>query len=48
MQAHQRYTHGGNIEGEGNMHGGIPVEMRIEISDDDHVCMCALINLMVH
>ncbi|XP_037033541.1 uncharacterized protein LOC119072432 [Bradysia coprophila] len=48
VQAHQRLTHGGNIEGEGNMHGGVPVEMRIEIADDDHVCMCALINLIVH
>lgn len=48
VQAHQRYTHGGNIEGEGDMHGGIPVQMRIEILDDDHVCMCALINLIVH
>lgn len=41
-------THGANIEGEGDLHGGIPVQMRIEITDDDHVCMCALINVIVH
>lgn len=48
VQAHQTYTHGTHIEGEGDLHGGIPVEMRIEIADQDHICMCALINVLVH
>lgn len=48
VNAHQMLTHGANIEGEGDLHGGIPVQMRIEITDDDHVCLCALINLVVH
>lgn len=48
VQAHQRLTHGASIEGEGDFHDGIPVQMTIEISDDDHVCMCTLIDLIVH
>lgn len=48
VQAHQILRHGATIEGEGDLHGGIPVQMRIEIADDDHVCMCALIDLIVN
>ncbi|KAJ6641781.1 hypothetical protein Bhyg_06724 [Pseudolycoriella hygida] len=48
VQAHQRLTHGTTIEGEGDFHDGIPVQIRVEISDDDHICMCTLINLIVH
>lgn len=49
VNAHQMLTHGGNIEGEGDLHGGIPVRMRIEIADDaDHLCMCAVIDVIVH
>ncbi len=48
VQAHQTYTHGAEIEGEDDLHGGIPVQMRIEIADVDHICMCALINVIVN
>lgn len=48
VQMHQRLTHGANIEGEGEEHGGIPVQVRLEIYDDDHLCMCTLVNLIVH
>lgn len=48
VNAHQMLTHGTNIEGEGDLHGGIPVRMTIQIDDADHTCMCAVIDVIVH
>lgn len=48
----QALTHGATIPVLTDYHGGIPAQLRFQISDQmhghEHICTCTLVNVVIH